>query len=129
MEPLFLTLDEVVAIHGDQIKRYGGSSGVRDWGLLRSAIATPAATFGGKYLHGDLWEMAAAYLFHLVQNHPFIDGNKRVGAVAADVFLALNHLCLVASQDDYAELVLSVASGKTSKSAIAEFVRANTKPV
>lgn len=127
MQPLFLTLDEVVAIHRDQIERYGGSSGVRDWALLRSAVAAPAATFGGKYLHGDLWEMAAAYLFHLVQNHPFIDGNKRVGAVAADVFLALNELRLVASQDDYAELVLSVARGKTNKSAVAEFFRVNTK--
>jgi death on curing protein len=128
VEPLFLTLAQAVAIHRDQIERYGGSSGVRDWGLLRSAIATPAATFGGHYLHGDLWEMAAAYLFHLVQNHPFFDGNKRVGAVAADVFLALNEIRLTAGQDHYAELVLSVARGKTSKSAVAEFFRSHTKP-
>ena len=128
MAPLFLALDEVVAIHRDQLERYGGSKGVRDWRLLQSAIATPAATFGGQYLHSDLCEMAAAYLFHIVQNHPFIDGNTRVGAVAADVFLALNDVRLVASQDDYAELVLSLARGETSKSAVAEFFRANTKP-
>ena len=128
MDPQFLTLDEVVAIHRDQIERYGGSLGVRDWGLLKSAIAMPAATFGGQFLHSDLCEMAAAYLFHLVQNHPFIDGNKRVGAVATDVFLTLNDLQLVASEDDFAELVLSVARGETSKSATAEFLRGHVTP-
>jgi death-on-curing protein len=68
VEPTFLTLDEIVAIHRDQIARYGGSEGVRDWGLLQSAMAMPAATYGGQFLHGDVCEMAAAYLFHLVQN-------------------------------------------------------------
>ena len=128
MEPTFLTLDEVVAIHRDQIERYGGSLGVRDWGLLKSAAATPAATFGGQYLHTDVSEMAAAYLFHLVQNHPYIDGNKRVGTVAADVFLAMNDLQLTAEQDEYADLVLSIARGEKSKSATAEFFRANSVP-
>ncbi len=127
MEPLFLTLSEVVAIHRDQIAHYGGSQGVRDWGLLQSAVAMPAAAFGGQYLHGDLCEMAAAYLFHLVQNHPFVDGNKRAGAATTDVFLAMNGAELVADQNDYAELVLSVACGETSKSAVAEFLRANIK--
>ena len=126
LEPEFLTLDEVVAIHRDQIERYGGSLGVRDWGLLQSAIAMPSATFGGQFLHSDLCEMAAAYLFHNVQNHPFIDGNKRVGAMAADIFLALNEARLVADEVDYADLVLSVARGETSKSAAAEFFRAKT---
>ena len=125
MEPLFLTLDEVIVIHRDQIDRYGGSLGVRDWGLLKSAVAMPAAAFGGQYLHTDLCEMASAYLFHIVQNHPFIDGNKRVGAVAADVFLALNGVELIADQDDYANLVLSVARGQMSKSAAAEYFHAN----
>jgi death-on-curing protein len=125
VEPAFLTLDEIIAIHRDQIERYGGSIGVCDWGLLKSAIAMPAATFGGQFLHCDVYEMAAAYLFHIVQNHPFIDGNKRVGAVAADVFLALNDRFLAASEDGYAELVLSVARGEASKSAVAEFFRRN----
>jgi death-on-curing protein len=129
VEPLFLTLEEVVAIHRDQIVRYGGSAGVRDWGLLKSAAAMPAAAFGGQFLHADLCEMAAAYLFHLVQNHPFIDGNKRVGAVAADVFLSLNGMTLTASEDDYAELVLAVARGEMSKSAAAEFLRTHSKSV
>ena len=126
MEPAFLTIDEIVAVHGDQVARYGGSEGVRDWGLLQSAAAMPAATFGGQFLHGDLCEMAAAYLFHIAQNHPFIDGNKRVGAVAAYVFLALNDMRLTADNDAYADLVLSVARGETPKSAVAEFFRANT---
>ncbi len=126
MDIAFLTLDEVVAIHRDQIERYGGTLGVRDWGLLQSAVAMPAVTFGGQYLHADLYEMAAAYLFHMVQNHAFVDGNKRIGAVAADVFLALNDTELVASQDDYAELVLSIARGEAGKSEAAAFFRANS---
>ena len=125
---MFLTLDEVLAIHRDQNERYGGSDGVRDWGLLQSAIAMPAATLGGQFLHSDVCEMAAAYLFHIVQNHPFFDGNKRVGAVAAYVFLALNDTKLTADNDTYADLVLTVACGETPKSAVAEFFRANTTP-
>jgi death-on-curing protein len=128
LEPLFLTLNEVVIIHRDQIERYGGSLGVRDWGLLQSAIAMPAATFGGQFLHTDLPEMAAAYLFHIVQNHPFIDGNKRAGAASAEIFLSMNDMQLNADADEYAELVLSIARGETSKSAIAEFIRANSMP-
>jgi death-on-curing protein len=128
VEPTFLTIDEVLAIHRDQITRYGGSEGVRDWDLLQSATAMPAATFAGQFLQCDLCEMAAAYLFHLVQNHPFIDGNKRVGAVAAYVFLALNGVRPTADNDAYADLVLAVARGETAKSAVAEFFRANTIP-
>ncbi len=128
MEPTFLMLDEVIAIHRDQITRYGGSEGVRDWGLLQSAVAMPATGFGGRFLHTDLYEMAAAYLFHIVQNHPFVDGNKRVGAAAAYIFFALNDLRLTADEDAYAKLVLSVARGETPKSDVAEFFRAHTAP-
>ncbi len=128
MQPAFLALDEIIAIHQDQIARYGGSEGVHDWGLLQSAVAMPAASFGGQFLHADQCEMAAAYLFHLVQNHPFIDGNKRAGAVAAYVFLALSHRRLTADNDVYSDLVLSVARGETPKSAAADFFRANTVP-
>lgn len=88
----------------------------------------PAASFGGQILHADLYAMAAAYLFHIVQNHPFSDGNKRVGAVAAFIFLALNDLRLTADEDPYADLVLSVARGETPKFAVAEFFRGNTVP-
>ena len=95
--------------------------------LLQSAIAMPTAAFGGHLLHGDVFEMAAAYLFHIVQNHPFLDGNKRVGAAAAAIFLGLNDQRLIADPDDYADLTLSVARGETAKPAIADFFRANVQ--
>ena len=123
MAPRFLTVEEVVELQLDQVERYGGSAGVRDWDLLKSAVGMPEAGFGDQYLHGDLFEMAAAYLFHLVQNHPFVDANKRVGAMAAFVFLKLNGRTLSAGQSDYEAVVLSVAQGKMGKSAVAEFFR------
>jgi death on curing protein len=122
-KPVFLTLDEVLALHADQIERYRGSPGVRDLGLLESALATPRASFGGEYLHGSLPEMAAAYLFHLVRNHPFMDGNKRAGLAVALAFLGLNGLWLEADPDELAALVVSVAEGKTTKAELAEFLR------
>src|SRR6185369_192349 len=100
MRPEFLTLDEVLEIHRDQIVRYGGSMGVRDMGLLQSALAQPQATFERQFLHHDIFEMAAAYLFHIVQNHPFIDGNKRVGVAAALVFLLLNDCDIKATNNE-----------------------------
>ena len=87
---VFLTLDEVLAIHAQQIRDYGGMGGVRDLGGLQSAVAMPEQTFGGTYVHGDCWEMAAAYLFHLCKNHPFVDGNKRVALATALIFLDMN---------------------------------------
>lgn len=95
---------------------------------MHSAIAMPAAGIGGRFFRADLCEMAAACLLHIVQNHPFIDGNKRVGAVAAYVFLALNNRRLTADQASYGDLVLSVSRGETPKSTVAEFFRANTAP-
>jgi death-on-curing protein len=125
-EPDFLSLDELLEIHRDQITRYGGAPGVRDAGLLQSAIAQPGAMFGGQFLHTDLFAMAAAYLFHMVKNHPFIDGNKRVGAVAAIVFVELNGREVNAAEDDYEQLVLDVVQGLTDKQAIASFFHAST---
>jgi len=123
LRPVFLTLDEVLALHADQLERYGGDPGLRDVGLLESALATPRATFGKAYLHGSLPEMAAAYLFHLVGNHPFVDGNKRVGLAAAIAFLGLNGLWLEAEPDALAELVLRLARGESTKAEAAEFLR------
>jgi death-on-curing protein len=128
MSPVFLTLDEVLEIHQDQLTRYGGRGGVRDLGLLQSALAQPPAAFGGRYLHVDLLEMAAAYLFHITQNHPFIDGNKRVGVVAAVVFLRLNDQNIDATNDELEALVLSVAKGQADKAAIAQFFRDHASP-
>jgi death-on-curing protein len=123
MAPVFLTLDEVLEIHRDQLERYGGADGIRDLGLLQSALAQPQATFGGQFLHADLFEMAAAYLFHLVQNHAFVDGNKRVGAVAALVFLRMNDQDLKITNAELESLVLSVAQGQADKAAIRTFFR------
>ncbi|MFM7136893.1 MAG: type II toxin-antitoxin system death-on-curing family toxin [Planctomycetota bacterium] len=127
MATLFLSLDEIVAIHAEMIRRYGGSTGIRDLGLLEAAAAMPEASFGGQYLHDGLPAMAAAYLFHLVSNHPFIDGNKRVGAAAADVFLGMHGCHLGASQDEYAAFVLAVAAGQTGKEAAVTFFHRHTR--
>lgn len=92
-------------------------------GLLDSAVAQPGATYSGQYLHTDLYEMAAAYLFHLVQNDPFIDGNKRVGAATAITFLFMNNQDISATEDELVALVLSVAQGQLDKKSVATFFR------
>jgi death-on-curing protein len=120
---VFLTTEMVQAIQADQIQRYGGDLGIRDMGLLESAVAMPQAGYGGQRFHTDLFEMAAAYLFHLVKNHPFVDGNKRSGSMAAYAFLELNGLTFDAPEKGYGDLVLAVAEGKMAKSAVAEFFR------
>jgi death on curing protein len=125
-EPVFLGFDEVIEIHADQIKRYGGQAGIRDIGLLKSAIAVPASYFGGDYLYRDIYEMAAAYLFHIVRNHPFIDGNKRTGAVTSVVFLIMNGADFHADEAAFEKMVLSVAEGKSDKVIITRFFRDNT---
>jgi len=113
--PKFLSLNEVLSIHQDQITRYGGTPGIRDIDLLKSALGIPPATYGGEFLHTDIFEMAASYLFHIVKNHPFVDGNKRTGAVAALVFLDLNGFDFLATEDDFTEMVLAIAGGEMSK--------------
>ena len=123
MDITFLTVTEVVTIHEEQIRRFGGSMGIRDHGLLEAAVTMPQATFGGQFLHEDLQSMAAAYLFHLVANHPFIDGNKRVGAASADVFLGMNGWQLTADEDTYADFVLDIASSRREKKDALEFFR------
>jgi death-on-curing protein len=123
----FLGLDEVLSLHADQIARYGGASGARDLGLLESAVATAEATFGGLYLHATLPEMAAAYLYHLAQNHPFVDGYKRVAAAAAFMFLFMNDLVLHSSEGALVELTLAVASGTATKAEAALFLSRHVK--
>ena len=115
MEPLFLSLDECLEMHREQIERYGGSSGVRDPAGFESAIATPEATFNGEFLHPTIPTMAAAYLFHLCKNHPFFDGNKRVGANAAITFLLMNEWEPTFDAAELAATVVGVASGEIPK--------------
>jgi death on curing protein len=121
--PDFLSVEDVLWLHSEQVDLYGGHHGIRDQGLLESAVAQPQAMFGGEYLHKDLFEMAAAYLFHLVQNHPFFDGNKRTGAVAALVFLDFNGIDVDVAEGSIYELTISVATGHAKKQQIAEFLR------
>jgi death-on-curing protein len=123
VEPTFLSLDEVLAIHGDQIQRYGGAAGIRDMAALQSAIAMPAVGIGESYVHEDLPAMAGAYLFHIVRNHPFVDGNKRVGAVAALVFLDLNGVTLALDETPFEALVMDVVGGQQDKAAVITFLR------
>lgn len=115
MELTFLSLADVVRIHGDQVERYGGQPGFLDPGLLQSAIAMPQASFGGEWLHRDLYEMAAAYAFHLSQNHPFVDGNKRTALACALVFLELNGVSLSDPKRLLYDAMMEVASGNLSK--------------
>jgi death on curing protein len=123
MQPLFLDLDHVLRIHRSLIERYGGIEGVRDIGLLHSAISMPQASFAGAFLHKDLFEMAAAYLYHITQNHPFLDGNKRTGAATAIVFLAINEIELRADENALVDLTLAVAKGQAGKRQIADLFR------
>jgi death-on-curing protein len=126
--PKFLTRDQVIALHKLQIDQFGGVAGVKDEGLLLSALGQPESGSGDKYFHNDLYEMAAAYLFHLVKNHAFNDGNKRIAALAAAVFLQVNGLIVVADEDEFERLVLDAAQSLVLKKQIADFFRKNTTP-
>lgn len=121
----FLDLADVLEIHESRIELYGGSSGVRDLGLLQSAIAQPAAGFGGEFFHNDLFEMAAAYLFHISRNHAFIDGNKRTALACCLVFLSLHEIDIEADPTDLEELTVATAEGRREKSEIAHFLRSH----
>jgi death-on-curing protein len=123
MEPVFLSLAQALEMHAYLVDRFGGSHGVRDTGLLESALAMPSAGFGDQYLHTDLFEMASAYLYHIVNNHPFVDGNKRTGAAAAGLFLKMNGVRFHAPEGAFERLVLDAVEGKAEKPAIATFFR------
>jgi death-on-curing protein len=123
MTPEFLDLEDVLAIQARQLERFGGSAGIRDMGLLESAIAQPQAQFGGEFLHEDLFAMAAAYLFHIVKNHPFIDGNKRTGFIAAAVFLKINGAGSLNESPELYEMTLAVADGSLDKTGLADRLR------
>ncbi len=119
----FLTRRFVVGYHGRLIELFGGTTGIRDEGLLLSALAQPEVTFEGRWLHQDLWEMAAAYGFHLACNHAFVDGNKRIAAVAMGTFLEINGAPLRADEVALYRVVVAVAEGTMSKTALADWLR------
>jgi death on curing protein len=122
-EPDFLSVEDVVQIHDEQINTYGGAAGVRDRGLLESAVAMPRVSFGEAYLHEDLAHMAAAYAFHIAQNQPFVDGNKRTGLVAALVFLDLNGVTVLDPQEKLYDAMIAIAERRMDKDGLAELLR------
>ena len=123
MNPEFLDMDDVLAIHERQLVRFGGSAGLRDSNHLDSAIAQPRAQFGGEFLHTDLWEMAAAYLFHIVKNHPFVDGNKRTGLVTALTFLGINGVSIPSESPRFYDITMAVAEGTLDKAGLTAILR------
>ena len=110
-------------IHEDVIKKYGGSLGISDQALLLSALAQPQSSFLGQYLHKDVFEMGAAYLFHICKNHPFIDGNKRTATTVTLMFFLLNEVEIDADNDHLVEMVLNVTNGELNKKEIAAWFR------
>ncbi|XWK85730.1 MAG: type II toxin-antitoxin system death-on-curing family toxin [Phormidium sp.] len=121
--PKFLNKKAVLRIHERQIEKFGGSFGIRDEGLLESALAQPQATFGGEFLHSTIYEQAAAYLYHISMNHPFIDGNKRTAFAVMDTFLRLNKYYLNLTDDQAYNLVLQVVQGEISKAELINYLQ------
>jgi death-on-curing protein len=128
IDPVFLDVEDVLLIHEEQVPRYGGSPGIRDRGLLESAVAMPRATAGGEFAHQDLFAMAAAYAFHIAQNQPFVDGNKRTGLLAALVFLDLNGIALLDPDGRLYEAMIGVAEHHIDKAGLAAVFRALAIP-
>ena len=122
-EVIFLSVDNVMLLHSDTIAMEGGQAGLRDHGLLDSAVAMPRQQFGGVYLHEDLPAMTAAYLFHIAQNHPFFDGNKRTAAMAALAFLRLNDVSRLPEPQKLEMVTRQVAAGKLSKDELTDWMR------
>jgi death-on-curing protein len=123
----FLTVPEVLELHRLVREQSGGAPGVRDAAALDSAVAQPQMTYGGQDLYPGLAAKAAALAFSLIQNHPFVDGNKRVGHAALETFLVLNGHQLDAPVDDQEQTVLDVAAGKLSREKLATWVQAHLK--
>lgn len=123
----FLSVDDVLAIHENTIRHEGGLPGLRDPGLLESAVLMPQQQFGGEYLHSGRAAMAAAYLFHISQNHPFYDGNKRAGVLAALIFLEANGAQSLPDPEELEAMALQVAAGACGKAALTDWLRRQTE--
>jgi death-on-curing protein len=123
----YLTLGEVVDLHRAVIEATGGAAGIRDLGALESALAQPRASFGGVDLHASLTDKAAALCFSLVNNHAFIDGNKRIGHAATETFLILNGSEIDAPVDEQERLMLDLASGRLTREQLAAWLLAHLR--
>ena len=113
----------VSTIHSDLLQRYGGRPGLRDPGLLDSALAQPKITVGGKFVHKTLFDKAAAYGFHVCKNHAFVDGNKRVAFVLMDIFLQKNGWEVTSNEEEAYSMMISLASGKLSKAQLSKWLK------
>src|SRR5258708_6918843 len=122
MRPECDRIDEVVSVKGEQLRVFGGASGIRDLGLLQSAVGSVEATFDGVFLHETIFAMAAAYLYGICRNHPFLDGNKRTAVGATLTFLEMNGVAVEADEDSFYDLVIGVAEGRVSKAAVTVFL-------
>ena len=127
MSTTFLTIEEALALHDDQLRRYGGKPGIRDITLLQSALAMPQAGYGGVLLHGTIAEQGAAYLFHLAQNQAFVDGNKRVGVAAAFIFLWFNGFELAVPSRDLYDVTMAFATKQATKADAAVLIGRHVK--
>jgi death-on-curing protein len=125
----YLSLAEVLTLHGLIIHQTGGSDGLRDLGMLESALGQPRQTFGGEDLYPDLPNKAAALGFSLINNHPFVDGNKRVGHAAMEALLMLNGFQLSASVDDAEAEILAVAAGQRTREQLQAWVESHLVPI
>jgi death on curing protein len=123
----YLTLAEVLELHRRVIEATGGSRGLRDLGAVQSALAQPQMIFGGADLYPTLADKAAALGFSLIRNHPFVDGNKRIGHAAMETFLFLNGYELAAGVDEQEQVILGVAAGTTNRDAFASWVRGHVR--
>ena len=123
----FLTLSEVIFILEDQIRNYGGLYGIRDINLLSSAIYMPESSFGGDYLHKTIPEMAAAYAYHICQNHPFIDGNKRVALACSLVFLDINGYKFNCNDEALYDEIMGVAKSEIKKEELMLFYKKHAR--
>ena len=126
---IYLRVEDVLAVHRRVIEEFGGDGGLRDRGLLESAVAMPRATFGGDDLHAGLSDKAAAYFYHLCANHPFVDGNKRVAVAATELFLLLNQYELSADDESVEDLAMGTADGRLSKAQVVEFFELHVERV
>jgi death on curing protein len=127
-DPEFLVVDDVLELHADQLRLFGGSAGLRDRGALESAVATPAATFDGSFLHEDLFAMAAAYAFHIAENQPFLDGNKRAALNAALVFLDINGWVVLDPDMKLYDAMIALSSRSLDKPGFALLLRSLARP-
>src|ERR1700694_5038306 len=125
----YLTMQEVLDIHRWALQAFGGLDGVRDTGMVESALAAPQMTFGGVDLHSTLVEKAAALAFSLVMNHAFVDGNKRVGFWAMDTFLRLNGPCVACTTEEGEAMFLSVADGKMTRKQLTDWLAPRCRPL